>query len=726
MKKTLHIVSRSLLTASMLAGMSFSSHAQFTSASDVDSTDAGQSGSSQTGTQPGCNNPYDVGKACRSCIENVMSLFYAEAMVCPAEGPNKVNLATNSVHRAVRDMVANGGVGGHRLNWTRFGQSRLVTGLQHFGDGHVWRHTYQWEFVEASATAVYVTEPDGSRWLYNKSGAVWVAETPTNANTLTQTGNDYFLNAADGSRVHFEKLGSGTVGDPFYYQMQDFNDGFGQTYFCSYNASKKLALVSEPGGRWLRVNYQDITVNQSDFKTLATITAVPPGGWNELPVSDTTAYRFLRYTSSQPGEVATYCMVNELEFRDMANVKINGTPFGASPSRNNDPNKVFTKAFDGNLGNAYEYAYQHYGFAGIDLGAGNAQQVSKVRFVPPGIGARMLAGRFQGSNVAPIMKNVIASVEIGYGAGAGEVITNAVNYTYDTLPDPVIGTDWLLLRNATYGDATQAKYSYQIIWPGQRPLLKGADDPRVSGNATKILYEFWRNGYIHGSLYAERDYASQAMLAKFEGVGTNNYTNTGRKVTYANGSTKEYSIGAFNRVNWMKDALGRQVTFAFKNNNSFINKSTDPTGRITNYTRDGQGRLLTATMPDGSVRTWTRNAKGHVLTEKDELNRTTTYTRDAQNRVTRIDHPDASYETFTYNAFGQPLTHRMQNGGTETNTYDAAGRLLTKTDAVGYVTTFTHGADDRVASVTRQVGNSSFATLTTSLTYNDRGQTTAV
>jgi RHS repeat-associated protein len=717
--------SHSFLTALLLAGTGLNQpvlHAS-TSSTIADAPNEGTSSSSQDGTQSGCYNPYYL-QWCESCHCGEPYVFlWPDAIPCPNGGANPVNLATGSVQRAVRDLVANGGVGAHRLNWTRFGQSRLVTGMQHFGDGHTWRHTYQWEMSDVSATQVEIAEPRGSTFLYTKVGSNWVNATISNQNTLTQVGNEYYLTRVDGSSYHFQKLGSGTLADPYYYQLQDFDDGFGQTYYCTYNAAKKLALVSEPGGRWLRINYQDITVNRSDFKTLAVIETTPPTGWNELPVTDGTAYRYLRYTSSRPGEVATYCLVPELEFYDGSNTKLSGTAFGANPPRNNNPARTFDKAHDGILSSSYEYAYQHYGFTGIDLGAGNARQISKVRYNAPGIPARMLKGRFEGSNVAPVVKNVIASVEIGYGTP--EIITNSVQYTYNTLPDTSAATDWLLLKTADYGGGVAAQYGYQIIWPGQRPLLKYLDDPRVEGNATRIRYEFWRNGYVHGNIYAERDFTSGEIVAKFEGVGTDNYTNMGRKVTHPNGTSRETMMGSYHRPMWFKDALGRTVSFTY-NGNGFINQSTDSAGRVTTYTRDSKGRLLGVVLPGGATRSWTRNAAGHVLTQTDERGKVTTYTRDAQNRVVRIDHPDLSFETFTYNALGRPLTHRKQNGGTETYTYDGRGRLLTRTDAEGGLTTVTYGADDRVASVTQQVGNSPFTTLSTNFTFNDRSQPTLI
>ncbi len=713
---------RSLVTAAILGGMALHFPTE-ASADDPTYTSPGEE--AQTGQQSGCYNGYDLKWCVMSGCDGTTVFLWFAGLPCPNGGTNPVNMATGSVQRTVGDLVAPGGVGGHRLNWTRYAQSRLITGLKHFGDGHGWRHSYQWEMSDVSSTQVDIAEPEGTSFRYTKSGSAWVNAIATNPNTLTQVGDHFYLIREDGSQYHFQKLGAGTVADPVYYQLQDFGDGFGQLYFCAYNAAKKLALVTEPGGRWLRINYQDITVNQSEFKTLATVTATPPGSmWTTQTVTDTTPYRYLRYYSTEPGQVQSYCRVAEIQFWNTSGVKLNGTPFGSSPSSTNSTSNDYSKAFDGNPGTGFTYAYQHYGFTGIDLGAGNAAAVGTVKYWPTGHPAAMVGCRFQGSNTAPAVKTVIASVEIGYGSSPG-VVTNSVEYTYQAALDTVLNTEWLMLKRATYGDGTQAKYTYQLIYPGQRPLLESMDDPRVEGAATKIRYEFWKNGYVHGNIYAEREFTTGAILAKFTGVGTDNYTNLGRKVTYANGTSREILATSYSRPTWMKDALGRQVSFTY-NAQGFINKSTDAAGRVTTYTRDAKGRVLGAVQPDGSTLAWTRNAAGHVLTQTDERGKVTTFLRDTQNRVTRTNYPDGSYETFTYNLFGQVLAHRMRNGGTESCTYDASGRLLTKTDALGVVTTLTYGADDRVASVTQPVSSSSFATLTTGFSYNDRGQVTAV
>ena len=445
----------------------------------------------------------------------------------------------------------------------------------------------------------------------------------------------------------------------------------------------------------------------------------------------------------------SHCNVAEVEFYNAAGTKISGTPFGASPSHPTNPTSTFEKAHDGNTATFFDYAYKHFGFTGLDLGAGNQTAIANVRYFPrAGQAARMLKGRFEGSNELPIVKTVVESVDIGYGtvAGGGETITHHVGFGYQTLPDPVLASDWLVLQNASYGDAAQAQYSYQVIAAGQRPLLDTMDDPRVNGKATKVRYEFWQNAYIHGSIYSENSSETGAELAKFVGVGATNYTNYGRKVTFANGQSAEFLMKAdtsatvkdsFYRISWKKDAMGRQASFTY-DTNGFIQTVTTPSataaaGRVTTYVRDSKGRVTSVTWVDNSTgetftRSWVYTTNGFLWKEFDERGKKTEYTRDAiNNRITRIDYADSSYETFTNpNTLGQFQTHRLPNGGVEQFLYDAKGRLETKTDAGGYTTSYTYHPNESVETVTQSVLSASYNSVTTGYTYNDRRQVLTV
>ena len=144
----------------------------------------------QTGIQPGCNNT-SPNKYSKPCVGgDVTQPFTPAGSVSPSTGVNPVNAASSSVQRTVHDLVANGGVGGHRLHLTRYGQSRFVSGKQWFGDGHVWRHTYQWEmsfFSTAGADdTVTITQPEGDTFNYVLNNGVGVS-TATDEDTFTYT-----------------------------------------------------------------------------------------------------------------------------------------------------------------------------------------------------------------------------------------------------------------------------------------------------------------------------------------------------------------------------------------------------------------------------------------------------------------------------------------------------------------------------------------------------------
>ncbi len=678
-----------------------------------------------------CYNPEEPGVWCEDCKDDIEYSYLIEnATACPIGGVNPVNMASGDVQRAVNDLAANGGAGQHRLHWTRYGHSRLVGGANWFGDGHCWRHSYQWEMTEVASGQIKITDPRGTAYVYQvNGGGAWESRVQTgysnwvtapSGDVLTQSGTNYSLTRKDGSVFHFAKLNGGS-GD--YFQLQNFGDGYGQAYALSYDSSKRLVLVSEPAGRWLRISYAAIATDRNAWTNLATIS--PPSNdttWVEQPFAAGN-FRYLRYYSTDPSNPETSCNVAEIEFWS-GSTKLTGTPFGASPAWSNLSN-TFDKAHDGNTSTFYDYAYKHFGFTGLDLGSANTLSVDKVRVYPRATFASRLTGRVEGSNTAPITQTVISKVETGYGSGTTEVVTQAVDYQYKLQADSVLPTQWLLLEKALYADTTQAYYTYQIIWPGQRPLLETMDDVRGSGAATRIKYEFWKAAYIHGALYAERHPTTNTVLAKLVGEGSGDWDAKGRKMTYATGRQTRMEMDGNYRMKWRENGNGHRITFAYDAGGvgnltaSTISNGTANGTRTTSYTRDAVGRLLSVTLPGDTApsRVWTRDSAGRVLTERDELSRTTTYTRDGSGRVTRADFPDSTYETFTYNTFGQITEHRRRNAGIVSTAYDTRCNRTSATDAVGKTTTYTYNAQDLVATVTDALSR------TTSFEYNERGQT---
>jgi hypothetical protein len=82
--------------------------------------------------------------------------------------------------------------------------------------------------------------------------------------------------------------------------------------------------------------------------------------------------------------------------------KLTGAAFGTSPAWGTG--REFDKATDNNVSTFFDYLLANGGYSGIDLGAGNANRVVKIRYYArsdwAGGPGRMLGGRFQGSNTS--------------------------------------------------------------------------------------------------------------------------------------------------------------------------------------------------------------------------------------------------------------------------------------------------------------------------------------
>ena len=88
------------------------------------------------------------------------------------------------------------------------------------------------------------------------------------------------------------------------------------------------------------------------------------------------------------------------ETGDPQAVQLHGTPYGTSPPFG--PSSGYEKASDGDVTTYFDYASANGGYTGIDLGAGHAARVTKIRFVPrSNQPARMTGGVFQGCTDGP-------------------------------------------------------------------------------------------------------------------------------------------------------------------------------------------------------------------------------------------------------------------------------------------------------------------------------------
>jgi len=653
---------------------------------------AQQSPTPQTGANPNCGNdkvssPSEPPKCdpapSGSCDESDDSGGSCDNSASSGT-PNAFNILTGDTERKVRDLNVFGGVGQHTITWSRLGHSRHTDGNQWFGNGHSWRHSYQWE-ISGNTNAITLRYPDGTVNTYSNRNQQWIGNN-SNPDILSQNGTNYALQRINGYRYSFNSYRG-------LMRLDDFYDSQSNAYHLTYDSKNRLSKITEPGGRYLQVNYQNVPYNTEKFTTLAKASA-PGAGWNNYTVTDTNAYRYVLFTASGN------CQVSEMAFFDINGNLLNGTVTGPDPaiSINNFP----AKAMDGNPNTYSEYAYPLNGFLEVDFGT--PVQIGRISYIPHTLGNN---GVFSGANVDVATMAVIGSVQTSDG--------RQVIYNYNSTNDVVLQNDWVELASVNYGDGTQAKYQYATVSLGDAPLMVLADDPRVASIGTQMRYEYWGNSAPHGQIYAERSMDGE-IIAKLNGdTGAGNYV-----VTYGNGRVVRVNGNTNGKLNSKKDGLGRIGLCEYDASNAYMISKTDPAGNVTRYQRDLQGRPLTTTAPDGGVTSYTYDSAGQPLTVTDELGRTTIYMRDVQHRPVAIQYPDGSTEGYAYNKFGQPLTHVLRNGGVETYGYSTNGLKTAYTNALGNVTTYTYYSNSQLARETDANGH------TTSYGYNERGQTIAV
>jgi YD repeat-containing protein len=392
----------------------------------------------------------------------------------------------------------------------------------------------------------------------------------------------------------------------------------------------------------------------------------------------------------------------EIEAYDSNTNKLASTAFGAVPvfAAGNEPDKVN----DGDIVTEYKYKYGRTGYVGIDLGS--AQTLSKMRFYPKS--TMNTYGRFYLMSDLPSTIPVIASVSTSDG--------RSVTYEYTLFEDTNMPVNYQMLTGALYSDGTRSTYTYDQVWPGVRPLMARAVDPRRGGAGADISYGYNNPSGIYGVIENEKLVSGGTTNQVIAVSKPGGYST---KIDYPNGR----SILRSNQPDGMllseTDGLGRVRKYTWTTNN-FLRTAIDPLGRTNTFDTSVYGNILTNTASDGTKRIWTRDARERVLSYTDERGKVTSHIRDGQGRIIRTDHPDGAYELYTHNSFGQPLTHTMKNGAVESWTYSATGLKESHTDALGNVTYYGYDAADRLCCVTDPLGR------TTTWTFNERGQITQV
>lgn len=670
--------------------------------------------SSQPDDCQGCNYDHEQGSKSPS------------ASTCDGSPINSYN--GNATGFAM-DLSVAGSVGNFPLEFKRTSATRLSgRNLSHsaFGIESSWSHNYEWVMRDNGGTitqpVVKITYPDGTEYRFQRPDAtstVWNATAKGVVDRIYVSGDDFVLRTGDLSNYHFKRRIHSVTGGTFY-RIELIKDPNANTYTITYldNDDTLIRQVTDPAGRFIKLHYQDIAL-RSNASTVLSEQLLPAGStgvWKEVTVTPGQSFRYLALYQGNSWRQKMPLRVAELEFYDQNNVKISGTPFGSWPNTgSNTPGK----AFDTFTSTYYEYQYEKAGYVGLDLGAGNAKQVSRIRYRLPTYSLNTDASvTFVGMNNNLVPNYVISHIESSDGREIG--------YDYTTYTEPSGVFQWAQLNAAHYPDLSSSTYTYKWQHRHTMPVLDTLDEPRSQSAVPRVRYNYDMNAAI-GFVVEQNEKTSNQVLTSVRWDGGHL-----PKLVTPNGRVNsfEFNDGLLTRV---IDSYGGTSDFSY-NSNGFVTGINDSLGRVTTIQRGSFGRISSVTTPGGATTTYTRDGGGYV-TAINVNGRITSYVLDPITKLrTRTNHPDTTYETWTYNSYGDRLTHRQRNGFNESWTYDSAGLLRTHTDAVGAVTTWHYYGDSsypatndnniavnivgRIAAIVDAHGN------TTSFHYNDRGQIT--
>ena len=176
------------------------------------------------------------------------------------------------------------------------------------------------------------------------------------------------------------------------------------------------------------------------------------------------------------------------------------------------------------------------------------------------------------------------------------------------------------------------------------------------------------------------------------------------------------------------DALGNSTTNVL-NQDRRIASSTDPSGAVTSYSYDPEGKPVSTLLPNGSSYQYGYDNLGNMASAQDPLGYLTTFSSDSQGKlhsvldgngnglaigydggenVNSIQFADGSTLGIVYDSASNPVKYTNRRGHTTTYAYNSNNLRTSKTYANGSQVTYTYDAHNNLQTVTDPTGTTTF------------------
>lgn len=292
------------------------------------------------------------------------------------------------------------------------------------------------------------------------------------------------------------------------------------------------------------------------------------------------------------------------------------------------------------------------------------------------------------------------------------------------------------LDRVDYADGTGYRYGYdaagRVVWvrDAQGHPVEGHEydasgralTSEIGGGREKLVFSYGSNQTTvtdslgNSTIYRWKVVRGLRQVWKIEGPCSG---------CGGGGDVQEWTHDAkLGPVTAYKDGAGQTWSYSYDPVTLDKLSETDPLSRVTSYSYDAAGRVLSVASPGGGLTSYTHGPAGPLtITEAVTASesRTTAFAYGAHGKPVSVTDPRGKTTTFAYDG----TTHDLLSvtdpmGHTTSFGYDAEGRRTTVTDALGHSTTTEYDSGGRVTKITSHDGTF------TRFEYDASGHRTAV
>jgi RHS repeat-associated protein len=175
--------------------------------------------------------------------------------------------------------------------------------------------------------------------------------------------------------------------------------------------------------------------------------------------------------------------------------------------------------------------------------------------------------------------------------------------------------------------------------------------------------------------------------------------------TDARGHTTRYEYDGSGNLIRKTDPLGQESRYSYEPSFNQLASATDPDGFLTTYAYDQQGNLIRITDALGSVTSMSYDTRGLLASTRDPLGNTTRFAYDSAGNLIKTTDPLGQETTMTYDGVGNLLALTDARGDTTSFLYDELNRQIRIVDALGGVSRIQYDGNGNRTRITDPKGN---------------------